>query len=76
MIGKIIGAGLGARISKETGKVGGVGGAMLGALAVPMVRRLGVPAMIALAGGGYLVKRLIDKRRQPTSQPSARTAAT
>jgi hypothetical protein len=61
MIGKIIGAAAGAQASKYTRSLGGTSGAVLGAVAVPVVRRLRIPALLALAGGGYLAKKLIDK---------------
>lgn len=67
MIGKLIGAGIGAALSKETRKIGGTTGAVLGAVAVPIVTRMRLPTLLALAGGGYLVKRLADKAgREPT----------
>ena len=79
MIGKLIGAGLGAAISKETKKIEGPTGAMLGFLAVPLLSRLRLPTMLALAGGGYLARKLIDKEHQSrgldTTATSARTPA-
>ena len=70
MIGKLIGAAAGAALSKETRKMGGTSGAILGALAVPLVRRLRIPTLLALAGGGYLVKRL-SERGDLASEPAA-----
>ncbi|MGB3166711.1 MAG: hypothetical protein WBA68_08060 [Alteraurantiacibacter sp.] len=61
MIGKLIGAATGAALSKETRKIGGTGGALLGALAVPLVTRLRIPTLLALAGGGYLAKKLSER---------------
>lgn len=72
MIGKLIGAGVGAALSKETRKVGGTTGAVLGALAVPLVSRLRLPTLLALAGGGYLAKKLADKGKAPAN-PSTST---
>ncbi|WAT17416.1 hypothetical protein OZN62_10850 [Aurantiacibacter sp. MUD11] len=72
MIGKLIGAGVGAALSKETRKFGGATGAVLGALAVPVVSRLRLPVLLALAGGGYLAKKLSDKGKAP-EDPSAST---
>ena len=71
MIGKLIGAGIGAALSKETRKVGGTTGAILGAVAVPVVTRMRIPALLALAGGGYLAKRLADKAQTPPANPGA-----
>ncbi|RJY09776.1 hypothetical protein [Aurantiacibacter aquimixticola] len=61
MIGKLIGAAAGAAISKETRKLGGAGGAILGALAVPIITRMRLPTLLALGFGGYAVKKLSEK---------------
>ncbi|WP_340588697.1 hypothetical protein [Erythrobacter alti] len=61
MIGKIIGAGVGAALSKETRKLGGTTGAVLGALSVPLLARMRLPTMLGLAAGGYFVKKMADK---------------
>ena len=76
MIGKLIGAAAGAQASKYTRSLGGTGGALLGALAVPVISRMRIPALLALAGGGYLAKKFIDKEQASTTPPpSANTAA-
>lgn len=72
MIGKIIGALAGAEASKYTKSIGGTGGAILGAVAVPVIARMRIPALLALGAGGYLAKKMIDK--QP-AQPRETTAA-
>jgi len=61
MIGKIIGAVAGAQVAKATRGMDGTTGAVLGAVAVPIVRRMRLPALLALAAGGYAFKRLSDK---------------
>ena len=61
MIGKIIGALAGAQASKHSRNLGGTGGALLGALAVPVVRRMKWTSLAALAVGGYLVTKLNEK---------------
>ena len=61
MIGKIVGALAGAQAAKHTRSLGGPGGAILGALAVPMFRRMKWTSLAALAAGGYLVKKLNEK---------------
>ena len=79
MIGKLLGAGVGAALSKETRKIEGPTGAILGALAVPLLTRMRLPTMLALAGGGYLVKKLADKAnadRPVTPAASTTTTAT
>ena len=62
MLGKIIGAIVGAKAARsEPGGLGGTGGALLGA-AVPMVlRRFGPLGLVAVAVGGYAYKRYSDK---------------
>lgn len=72
MIGKIIGAGLGAVLSKQTGKIGGPAGAVLGTVAVPVLRRLSLPGMIVLGAGGYVATKLIEKgKSQAPAAPRA-----
>ena len=75
MIGKLIGAGVGAALGKESRKIGGTTGAILGAVAIPVVTRLRIPTLLALAGGGYLAKRLADKAEKPDSPTSTPPAA-
>ncbi|KLI64947.1 hypothetical protein [Aurantiacibacter marinus] len=69
MIGKIIGAGVGAALSKQTRSIGGTTGAVLGTVAVPIISRMSLPAMLAIAAGGYVVKKFADKGR--TGAPRA-----
>lgn len=62
MLGKIIGAVAGKRIAQQVGGISGTGGALLGAAAPAVLRRLGPAGMIAAAVGGYALKRYLDKR--------------
>ena len=64
MIGKVLGAIAGAEASKYTRQIGGTGGAILGALAVPVLGRLRLPALLALGAGGYLAKKLSEKGKK------------
>lgn len=77
MIGKLIGAWAGAKVAERTrGGTSGPGGALMGAAAVAMARRLGPVGMIAAAAGGYALKRYSEKR-QPNvraSQPNVRAS--
>jgi hypothetical protein len=72
VIGKLIGAAVGAKAAKSVrGGLGGPGGALLGAGAVAVVRRLSPMAVLAAAAGGYVAKRYYDRRgksqgKQPT----------
>jgi hypothetical protein len=60
MIGKIIGAALGERIARRYGS--GATGAVVGAMAPVVARRLMGPLGLALAGG-YAAKKLYDHRK-------------
>jgi hypothetical protein len=81
MIGKIIGGIVGAKAADHVRGIGGTGGALLGVGAATLARRLSLPAMLALAAGGYAFKRLSERRatrampprkaRRPKVRPSA-----
>ena len=72
MIGKIIGAFVGDKLAKQTSSIGGASGAALGVIAATAVRRLSLPAMIALGAGGYVVKKVMEKNeREKAAQPAA-----
>jgi hypothetical protein len=60
MIGKIIGALVGRAIDRRDGK-GGTKGAIIGAMAVGGLRRLGPLGLII--GGAYVAKKAIGRRR-------------
>ena len=75
MIGKIIGAVAGAKAAEHTRGIGGPGGALLGAGAVTMARRLGPLGLLAAVAGGYWLKRRNDKaERQAPKRPKRKTA--
>ncbi|WP_394269497.1 hypothetical protein [Qipengyuania sp.] len=61
MIGKVIGAFVGDKIAKQTSGIGGASGAALGVIAATVLRRMSLPAMLALGAGGYLAKKFTDK---------------
>lgn len=69
MLGKIIGAVVGAKAAKNTRGVDEPGGALMGVAAVALARRFGIPGMIAAAAGGYALKRYNEKRS--TRKPAA-----
>lgn len=75
MIGKLIGALVGKRASRHISGVNETGGALLGAAAVPIVRRVGALGLIALAAGGYALKRHHDKTSRVTPSPRGTVAA-
>lgn len=66
MIGKLAGAWLGSRIA---GRRSGAKGAILGYGAAALARR-GVPALAAVALGGWAFKRWRERRRSHPSYPS------
>ena len=61
MIGKVIGALIGAEVEKKR-KQSGLKGAVLGAAAVGILRRLG-PIGLAL-GGAYVAKKAYDRSKE------------
>lgn len=58
MIGKAIGAFVGDKLAKQTSGVGGASGAVMGVVAASVLRRLSLPAILALSAGGYLAKKM------------------
>ena len=62
MLGKIIGAVVGAKAASGARGVNESGGAVMGVIAVAVARRFGIPGMIAAAVGGYALKRYNEKR--------------
>lgn len=75
MIGKIIGGLVGAQASKNIRSIGGPGGAILGAIAVPVIARMRLPTLLLLGAGGYVAKKLIDKEERATPPVPPETAA-
>ena len=66
MLGKIAGAWLGSRMA---GRHSGAKGAILGYGAAALARR-SVPALAAVAIGGWALNKFMDKRRRSPSYPS------
>lgn len=64
MIGKIIAAVAGKKVADQTSSIGGTGGALLGVAAATLARRLGPVGLVAMAAGGYALKRHLDKRER------------
>lgn len=61
MIGKMIGALVGGKLAQKSKTLGGPAGAAIGVAAPMILRRLSLPAMVAMGVGGYFVKKYIDK---------------
>lgn len=73
MIRKLIGGAIGAKLAKGHPALGGATGVAL-ATAVPfIISRVSFPAMIALGVGGYVAKRVLDRREQEQSGAAPRT---
>jgi hypothetical protein len=70
MIGKILGALAGAKLSQHARSVNGPGGAVLGAAAVALARRMGPMGWVAAAAGGYALKRMAEKQNRTASTTS------
>lgn len=66
MIGKLIGAAIGSQAAKQTTALGGTGGAALGFIAPAILRRMSIPGMLAIATGGYFVKKYMDEKKAET----------
>lgn len=66
MIGKLIGAVIGKRVSSDSKGRGGMGGAIFGMGAASVLRRLGPVGLIAAAAGGYALKKHNEKRERIT----------
>lgn len=69
MIGKIISAAVGGKLAQQTKGMDGTTGAIIGAAAPFILRRLSIPGMIALGVGGYVAKKIFDGRTEQDGQP-------
>ena len=74
MFGRLIGAVAGAQAAKHTAKVGGTGGALLGAIAVPMIARLSIPALAVVGVGGYFAKKAYDRRQEREARKTTKSS--
>ena len=70
MLGKILGAVVGAKAAQHARGIDGPAGAIIGAGAVALARRMGPMGLVAAALGGYALKRYNEKRG-PAVQPGA-----
>ena len=77
MIGKIIGAYAGDKLAKQTSALGGASGAALGVVAASVLRRMSLPAMLAIGAGGFLAKKAMERdERKSTYSPATKTGTT
>lgn len=81
MIGKIIGAVAGSKVADRMSNVSGPFGAAAGVVTATALRRMPLPALIVLGAGGYLAKKVFDKKQAgpsttpTTAMPQPRTSA-
>ncbi len=73
MFGKIIGAIAGEKLASRAGGISSSGGALLGAGAVTVLRRLSPLGLIAALAGGYAAKRYYDKKHEKDAPASGKT---
>ncbi|AZI36640.1 hypothetical protein NT2_05_02150 [Caenibius tardaugens NBRC 16725] len=76
MFGKIIGAAVGERAAKHISGVNGPVGAVLGAGAATVIRRFGPLGILAVAVGGYALKRYRDNHKNDQTAAGASAPAT
>lgn len=76
MIGKLIGAFVGDKIAKQTSGVSGASGAVMGVAATTLLRRMSLPAILAIGAGGYLAKKAVDKQQAKSGSGDSRANAT
>lgn len=67
MFGKIIGAIAGKKLASHSSGISSSGGALLGAGAVTILRRLSPLGLVAALAGGYAAKRYYDKKHDGQS---------
>jgi hypothetical protein len=78
MFKKIVGASVGRKIANTTQSFSASTGAMIGAAAPFVIKRVSFPALVALGVGGYFVKRHLDRKEASAPQAPdvpAKTAA-
>lgn len=68
MIGKILGAVAGSKVAKRSRNLGDTKGALVGAAAVPLVKRMSIPALLAIGAGGYAYKKWSARREAEQSK--------
>jgi len=72
MLGKLLGAAVGAKVA-ERNEVGGIGGALLGAGAVAVIRRMSLPALLMAGAGAYAFSKLRERGRAAKKRKSFET---
>ncbi|MCB2048449.1 MAG: hypothetical protein KDE32_09515 [Novosphingobium sp.] len=70
MLGKIIGAIAGSKIADRVSGINSPMGAAAGVVTATALRRMSLPALIVLGAGGYLAKRIFDKKQSESATPA------
>ena len=72
MLRSLIGAAVGSKLAKRYPVLGGTTG-VVAARAVPfLLKRISIPAMLAMGAGGYLAKRYFDEKDETGGGPKGR----
>ncbi|MGB7373831.1 hypothetical protein [Pontixanthobacter sp.] len=74
MIKNIIAGIAGKKLAGTTNSIGGPAGAALGIVSMAVLRRASIPAMVAIAAGGYAWKKYSEKQEgaaPPATNPPA-----
>lgn len=61
MIGRLIMAVVGNKVAKQARGIDGTTGAVIGAIAPTILRRVSLPSMLAVAAGGYLASKFLKR---------------
>ncbi|KPP91209.1 MAG: hypothetical protein ACOCYR_08880 [Erythrobacter sp.] len=62
MLRSLIGATVGSKMAKRYPVLGGATGVVVARAAPFILKRISIPAMLAMGAGGYLAKRYFDKQ--------------
>ncbi len=76
MIGKLIGGYVGGKAAQKSSAFGGPAGVVLGVIAPMVLRRISLPAMAAMAVGGYMMKKVIDNGERDRDAKNSSRATT
>ncbi|MEE4206252.1 MAG: hypothetical protein V2I39_08165 [Erythrobacter sp.] len=62
MLRSLIGAAVGSKLAKRYPVLGGTTGVVVARAAPFILKRISIPAMLAMGAGGYMAKRYFDKQ--------------
>jgi len=81
MLRSLIGAAVGSKLAKRYPVLGGTTGVAVARAAPFILKRISIPAMLAMGAGGYMAKRYFDRedgshggsKKKPTDGPNSDT---